>query len=190
MVDPTEFDRKTAHLRFVRGWDLASSTKETAKDDPDFTSGCKMAVVQLATSIKGVTIPVLFIADFVRGQWEAPERNKIIVQTSIHDGDRVGIGVEAFGGYKDSFTTLKQILLGYRSVLKVNLPGDKRAKAQVLIPCFESGNVYMKKGSWNDAVIRQIRDFDGGQHDDDIDAMCVAFAMHKRQTRMGNIPGV
>jgi predicted phage terminase large subunit-like protein len=133
-----------------------------------------MFIRHLPTAHHGLTMPQVFIADYVRGQWEATERNNRIVSTAVGDGE-IMVGVEAFGGYKDAYTTIKSILAGIRHVYKSNLPGDKIAKSESLSPVMEAGNVYFRQAEWNESVINQFQNFPGGKHDDDIDSAVVAF---------------
>ena len=166
-----------AELRKKRGWDLASSEKQTQKDDPDFTVGVLGGVVQLPTAIDRIKIPVLYVEDVVRGQWEAVMRQQIIRNTAMNDPATVEVGIEAFGAYKDSFTEMENTLRGVRSVRKMQLPGDKQIKAGPLVPIFEAGNVYFRKAPWNDIFIKVLSDFPSGSHDDDADALAVMYSM-------------
>jgi len=178
------YDETPDNLRFVRGWDLASSKKEKLKSDPDFTCGVKLAVNLLPSAIEGITIPVIYIDDVVRGQWEATERNKIIVNVSVGDG-ALPIGIEAFAAYKDAYIELKEILDGIRSVEKMQLPGDKVAKADCLVPIFEAGNVHLKRAPWNESFLEIIHQFPSGAHDDDVDATDVAYNLAIKQSMPG-----
>lgn len=181
VLPPDKFDLLTRDLRFARGWDLASG-EARVKEDPDYTSGCKAAVQWVHTKQAGLDMPRLFVADYVRGRWEAMERNNRIVQTAMGDGE-ITVGVEAFGAYKDAYTTIKALLAGIRHVRKSQLPGDKVAKAEALSPIFEAGNVFFRQGPWNDAVLRQIAEFPGGAHDDDVDSLTVVYdILSERET--------
>jgi predicted phage terminase large subunit-like protein len=164
------------NLRRKRGWDLASSEKQTQKDDPDFTAGVLGGVVYVPSAMERIKIPILYVEDVVRGQWEAFQRQQIIRNTAIADG-AVEVGIEAFGAYKDAFTEMHDCLKGIRSVRKMQLPGDKQIKAGPLVPIFEAGNVYFRKAPWNDPFIKVLSDFPSGAHDDDVDALAVMFAM-------------
>jgi predicted phage terminase large subunit-like protein len=163
-------------LRFARAWDLASSKKERVKDDPDYTVGVKGAVKMQGTAVKGLEIATIYIEDVIRGQWEGMKRNEIIINTTIADGD-IPVGIEAFGPYKDAYTEIRDILSGIRAVRKAQLPGDKVAKADPLVPIFEAGNVYLKRGPWNHAFLKVLSDFPSGKHDDDPDALAVLYHM-------------
>lgn len=146
--------------RYIRAWDLASSTKERDKDDPDWTVGIKGTVT---TENK---VPHLWLVDCVAIQAEAPRRDALIQSTARADGPGCPQYVEAFGGYKDAFTTLKAILAGISVVRSSHLPGDKSAKLSPLEPMFDAGNVHLLRAPWNDPLIRQFTEFPDGAHDD------------------------
>ena len=127
----------------------------------------------------------IYIDDWVRGQWEGPERNKIIYNTAMSDGAAVRVGIEAFAGYKDAYLQLKQALMGLRSVTKCNLPGDKLSKAMTIIPTVEAGNLYFREAPWNNAVKKSLGDFPNGAHDDDSDGLAVAYDVRHKMTTQG-----
>lgn len=155
--------------RYVRAWDLASSKKERDKDDPDWTVGEKGIV----TTENGV--PHLWISDAVAIQAEAPRRDALIRATCQTDGSGTTQHVEAFGAYKDAYTTLKALLLGRSVVLASKLPGDKSAKLAPLEPLFDAGNIHLLRAPWNDQFIRQFSEFPDGAHDDFCDPAAIIF---------------
>jgi predicted phage terminase large subunit-like protein len=167
------------NLQKIRAWDLASSVKQTQKKDPDFTSGPLGGIILIPSAIPGVHIPIIYVEDWIRGQWEATQRQTIIRDAAIADGT-IKMGMEAFGAYKDAFTEMEKILSGIRTVEKKQLEGDKIVKASPMIPAFEAGNVYFRKGPWNEPVKKQLGDFPSGVHDDDVDALSVLFEMGSR----------
>lgn len=166
------------NLLWSRGWDLASTVKQTQKQDPDYTFGVKIGTQWIKSTIPGHDIPIIYIDDAVFGQWEATQRKKIIIATTIADG-YIKCGVEAYGPYKDAYVEARDTLKGIRNVIKMQLPGDKIAKASVLVPAFEAGNVYMRRAPWNDMLIKHIREFPGGAHEDGVDALVVSFELNK-----------
>jgi predicted phage terminase large subunit-like protein len=125
------------------------------------------------------------VDDAIRGQWEATQRQNIIRDTAIADGE-IDVGIEAFAAYKDAYTALAEILSGIRNVIKMQLPGDKKAKVDPLVPLFEAGNVWFKKAPWNQEVESVLADFPSGKHDDDADALAVLYGMFKQDS----LPGV
>lgn len=165
-------------IMWTRGWDLASSEKQKIKDDPDFTASIKLGVMWQANP-SGEPMPVIYIDDSTKDRMEALKRNDKIVRISKSDLASVQIGIESYGPYKDAFKTLETILWGIRSVIKVQRPGDKVTRAEVLEPIFRAGNVYMRLAPWNTTLIKDLGEFPGGAHDDSVDALVTAFALHK-----------
>jgi predicted phage terminase large subunit-like protein len=181
IVSQNEWAEKTKGWFWVRAWDVASSEAQRLGDDPDYTAGAKVSVRKINN------IPMLFIADIKYGRWEAGTRNSVISQLAEIDGDQTPIGVEGFGIGKDCYAIVRDALAGRRTVQKINLPGDKLAKACVLEPLFEQGNVYIKQADWNQEFIKQFSDFPGGAHDDLVDAVVIAYRMHGQQMVAGRI---
>lgn len=170
-------DDMPADIECTRGWDLASSQKQRMKEDPDYTVGIKLGLMKIPSNIDGIFINVIYIYDMIRGRWESTERDEIIRNTAIADGD-IEIGIEAYGPYKDAYTALAKILHGIRIVKKLQLPGDKVTKALPLEPIFQAGNIYIKKAPWNDDFLKEISEFPSGKHDDIADALVTAFETH------------
>ncbi len=171
--------------RYSRGWDLASSSKERDKDDPDWTVGAKGLVQTTTQKVDGDTIRrhALWVSDLVYCQQEAPERDALMRRTAVADGATVKQCVEAFGGYKDAFTTLKRVLRGVSVVRKSQLPGDKSAKAAPLEPVFEACEVHILRAEWNAIWLKHFSEFPDGKHDDAVDATAVMF---HDQTKTGS----
>lgn len=164
-------------LRWIRGWDLASSIKEVVKDRPDFTVGVKSAV----KFVDGR--PFLFIAHVERFQALAAERDRRIIATALQDDEGTAQRMECVGAYKDCFDYVSQGLSGKRSISKFDLPeGDKLSRASVFEAAFEAGNVYLLEGGWNRAFTDELKSFPKGMNDDQVDGM-VASAYEEIKAR-------
>ena len=161
-------DKDFPEIRYLRVWDLASTAKERNKNDPDYTVGVLGAVTKDAKGCKH-----LWIKEMIRGQWEAPERNRRIIAAANHDGSTVPVYVEAWGAYKDTFKEMQRLLSGRNIVRSSRLPGHKILKASILEPIFEAGNVHMAKAVWNDHLIQEFLAFPDGSHDDIVDAVSI-----------------
>lgn len=144
-------------LRFRRGWDVASTEKQRAKDDPDYTVGVKATCTSDAQGALHV-----WVADAKFLQAEAPERNRVILQTQAEDGPGVEIRIESVAGYKDTYTTIKNLLRGKAIVRKVGAVIDKVSKLSFLEAPFESGHVHLLRGPWNDKFLAHFRAFPKG----------------------------
>lgn len=151
-------------LAFRRGWDLASTEAQRTGPDPDYSAGIKAAFHEGA----------IYIADIQRGRWEAPERDRRIVETAAGDGSGVHVKIEAVGGYKDTMTRIREILWGKARVEGVTWDRDKVARVSVLEPAFEAGKVFLLRGEWNRAFLDEVAEFPHGRHDDQVDALGVA----------------
>jgi len=160
-----------------RGWDLASSTKERDSDDPDWTVGVRgMVKTERVTDVgPGAKRYHIWVRHIAYIQAEAPQRDALIRATAIEDGPGVAQVIEAFGGYKDAYTTLRSLLSGISVVKKSRLPGDKSAKLAPLEPSFEHGVVHIMDGPWLKDWTKQFAEFPDGTHDDFADATGVMF---------------
>lgn len=159
-------------LAWVRCWDLASSAVEVAKDDPDWSVG---ALVAVSTDSAGVE--TIHVDDVQMIRAEATRRDQLIRDTAKRDASRgVPQYIEAVAGYKDSYTTIRDVLAGVAVVHRVDLGGDKVVRAGRVEPHFESGHVRMRAGApWKAEVLRQLGEFPGGRHDDVVDAITSGY---------------
>jgi predicted phage terminase large subunit-like protein len=162
--DLVEIVDAVPELRWVRGWDLASSERERVKDDPDYNVGVKA----------GFDGSCLWIADLVRGQWGATERDKKMIECAEKDGRGVQVRIETVGGYKDTYDRMKHLLAGKAIVRSTQPRGDKVAEASILEPFFEAGRVKILRAPWNAAFIAEVCAFPKGKHDDQVDGFKIA----------------
>ena len=155
-------------LSWRRGWDLASSEKERMKDDPDYTVGTLAAFDSKTRR--------LYIRDVVRGQWSALKRDSRMEETAQLDAASgcARVNIEAVGGYVDTFNRVRANLRGTAVVRKVTPMVDKVARASVLEPLFEAGNVYAVKSRWKQDWESELLAFPSGKHDDQVDSLVVA----------------
>jgi predicted phage terminase large subunit-like protein len=160
-------------VRYIRFWDLASTEKQTIKDDPDFTVGALVAVTYEQRD--AMHVPHVWIKDVVFGQWSTTKRDEIIRTTAATDGAEVRIIVEAVGGYKDAVETLQRVLRGLRTVERAYVSKDKVVRAAPLEPICEAGHIHLLKAPWNSFLDKHFREFPWGAHDDAVDAISGAF---------------
>lgn len=182
--------------RDVRGWDLASSSDERDPDNPDWTVGVRGQVTEqrldspedVARLGKCAVRRSVWIRSIVACKQEAPARDRLMRQTAIDDGPSVSQHVEAFGAYKDAYTTMRAALRGVTTVHASRLPGDKAAKSADLEPCFEAGLVHVYRPGclrWIPEWKRHFEEFPNGAHDDFVDATAVMF--HASATGQGHV---
>lgn len=164
-----------AGLRWLRGWDIAATSQERSKQDPDWTVGAKIAVQDNR----------LYISDIVRGRWSTLKRNEIIKQTALADkADTAAQIIEVVALGVDVYHTIKAMLRDSGIVVRKFVPkGDKVARGSCLEPVFELGNVVLKNAPWNQTFLNEARSFPMGKHDDQIDGVITAAHGELNRTR-------
>lgn len=149
----------------VRYWDKAGT-----QGGGCYTAG---ALVGLP---KDQNDPNCYILDMVRGQWAAPQREKMIKATAASDGKDVAVWVEqepGSGGKESASSTIRN-LRGFNC--RADLPtGDKVTRAEPYSVQVEAGHVRLFRGSWNQAFIDEHKTFPRGKYKDQIDATSAAF---------------
>ena len=144
--------------RYGRYWDKAGA----APGKGDWTVGALLA------HLDGVT----YIADIVRGQWQANERNAKIRETAELDRQRYGrvpIWIEQPPGLgKESTDAVIALLQGF-VVAADPARGDKTERAEPFASQWQAGNVRLIRGNWNKAYLDELRAFPNGKHDDQVD---------------------
>jgi len=163
------------NIRWVRGWDLASTA-----NDGDYTAGGRLGVTEDGRYI---------IANVVRGQYGADERDRILRNTAQKDGVKTKVSIPQDPGQAGKSQTLylTRQLAGF-SVSASPESGDKVTRAEPFAAQVNIGNVMvLDDGTWDtDALISEMRMFPNGQHDDQIDCLSRAFS-ELLDTRTGMI---
>ena len=150
---------------WLRGWDLASTKKEVATDDPDSTVGTKAAYVD----------GCILVDDVIRGQWRGTTRNEIIKGAADGDGRGTKVYIEVVAGYTDTYDLIKTAL-GSGFIVRKFVPAtDKVARAAYIEPVFEAEKVYIKRAEWNDGWVDEFSRFPEGTHDDRVDSLITAL---------------
>lgn len=162
------------NLRWVRVWDLAHTAKQRSGDDPDYTSGTKLAFER----VPGDPVPHLWVANVFRTRDDAPARDQKIKAIAEQDGTYTRQAVESSLDAKDSFLYLRNAMPSI-SWNKINaLKGDKATRATPLEPIFEApGHVHVLRGTWNDQWLDELMRFDGlgKEHDDQVDNLSAGY---------------
>ena len=145
-----------------RGWDKAST-----EGGGDYTAGVRVS--------KGKD-GVFYIEDVCRGQWDTAKRDRMIRYIAEIDGlnCRVIGEQEPGSGGKDSAQAFVKLLGGF-SVLTEKTSGSKELRADPLSAQINAGNFRIVRGDWNAEFVEEMRQFPRGRHDDQVDALSLAF---------------
>jgi len=148
-----------------RGWDLACTTKTTS----DYTVGVLIGI----TAEQDV-----YILDVVRGRWEWPAAERVIIQTALLDGPQAQVCIESVAFQLAAIQKLHEVReLGNHVISEVKVERDKLSHALPVASKAQAGKVYLLRGAWNSAYLDEVCTFcgDGKGHDDQVDGTTVAY---------------
>jgi predicted phage terminase large subunit-like protein len=154
----------------VRAWNLASSTKSSA----DYTVGIKL--VQVFNH--GSPFSEFWIVTDVQRIRGAPEEVPRLVR-GVAEADRAGVTIwlpqdPAQAGADQAESYIK-LLSGY-AVHAERVSGDKVTRADAAAAQANIGRIGMLRAAWNAAFIEELAAFPRGVHDDQVDALSLAFS--------------
>jgi predicted phage terminase large subunit-like protein len=149
--------------QIVMSWDIALSEAETG----DYSAG----VVLLN---RGETFYVL---EVVRGRFPFPQLiNKIVDMCTRYRG---ALLIEDSPISKGLIQALKNKNI---NVVPVTPDKDKRSRVITQIDLFEGGSIFIHdRAEWREIFIRELLDFPGGRHDDQVDALVQGLAYQRGQ---------
>lgn len=166
--------------RTIRYWDRAATEPSETNTDPDWTAGCRMKIMPNGE---------IYIEHMEHFQ-ASPAKNEINIRnTAEQDGKIVAIGLEqepGSSGKSEVDNYVRNVLKGF------NVRVDKKriSKITAALPLSAqvgNGNVYILRGSWNDAFLTEMENFsEDCNHDDQVDAATGAYNMliSKKQAPM------
>jgi predicted phage terminase large subunit-like protein len=156
-----------------RFWDFASTAKELAKDDPDFTAGVKIRQVD----------GVYYVTDVYAEQVGPTEAETQLVNVTKQDmaaaretGTRYMVRWEMEpGAAAVRYSRLLVGMVAGADAQGVRSSSDKLVRAKPLGSQALAGNVKLLRGRWNEAFLRHMHGQPDLPHDDIMDATAGAF---------------
>jgi predicted phage terminase large subunit-like protein len=159
------------HIKgILRYWDRAGTLPSDVTPDPDYTAGCLMAIDDQDRII---------IFNMKHDRLEPHDVELLIKRTAKSDGVSVSVWLE-----RDPGSAGKQEVAYYiRNLAGYDVHARQKRTSKLtywrpLAAQAKAGNVYLVRGSWNDAFIGELAAVtDGTQkgHDDQADAASGAF---------------
>jgi predicted phage terminase large subunit-like protein len=152
--------------RWVRGYDLAVSTKTSA----DYTASFRCAIDNDGN---------LFIADGFRERIEYPEQRRYVVgRMTSEKNTEHGIEKALHGqAFVQDLRQMRQV----RGVpfKAVRVESDKYTRALAWANMAEEGKVYLVQGAWINTFLEEVCRFTGrgDTHDDQVDAVSLAVGL-------------
>jgi len=157
-------ERPPEGLQWHRGYDLAVSTKTTA----DYTASFRCAVDAQGN---------IYIADGFRARIEFPEQRRYAIERMQNERDTVH-GVEsALHGQALVQDILREARLMRVVLRSIKADKDKVTRALGWAAKAEAGKVILVRGPWIEEFIEEVCGFPSATHDDQVDAVSLAFRM-------------
>jgi len=149
-------------VQWCRGWDFASTT------DGDWTVGVKLGRLGDGRWI---------VADVVRERYLTDKRDALLRNTAAADGTGVRVSIPQDPGQagKSLVLYMTRQLAGF-SVHFSPETGDKISRSEPVESQVNVGNVMLLRATWNKPYVEELRSFDSGTYDDQVDATSRAFA--------------
>lgn len=160
-------ERAPEGLRWVRGYDLAVSTKTTA----DYTASFRCAFDDEGN---------LYIADGFRRRIEYPDQRRYVLER-MRIEKNTSHGIEKALHGQALVQDLRRDSRGLGSAIHaIGVDADKVTRALTWSGLAEAGKVILIQASWIDEFVQEACSFPDGEHDDQIDAVSLAVRMLKQ----------
>lgn len=167
-------------MRWMRFWDLATSSKSVA----DYTAGVQGALGPAPGAPDNWQddrakwpLDYFYLRDMVFGQWEWPRAREKIKTTA--ELERVLVGVEAVSGFKTGYANLREVMSADVAMQDFGADKDKLTRALPWIAMTEARKTVLVAGDWIPSFKQQVEAFPTGANDDMVDAVSGVWNMLK-----------
>lgn len=153
----------SSKLKGMRMWDLAAT-----QDGGDYMCGAKCFYDKETENF--------YIANIKRDQLSPEKVEQAVRDCAEGDGDlKIGIEQEPGSSGKALVNHYQRNVVPEWKVVPVPATTKKVIRAQPFLAAAEAGHVYMLKGPWNSAFLKELEDFPTGQNDDQVDTVSAAY---------------
>lgn len=163
-------DRAPDGLRWIRGYDLAISTKTSA----DFTASARCAMDRNGN---------IYIADVFRARLEYPDQRKFVVDRLINERDTEHCIEDALHAKAFIQDLRREPSLARHAIRLVSVTTDKFTRALAWANRAEEGKIILVRGPWLGPFLDEVCSFPNSAHDDQTDAVSLAIQMIDRRKR-------
>jgi predicted phage terminase large subunit-like protein len=156
------------NLRWVRAYDLAASTRDSA----DFTASVACAVDPATGRV------------YLRNGWRMRaswfDVRRVLIETMQAERDALHVIEQALHGLAATQDLVREPALHGVAVRSQNVDKDKYSRALPLAARAEQGLLCLVRGAWVDDWLDEATRFPGAAHDDYVDAATLAYAAAAR----------
>jgi predicted phage terminase large subunit-like protein len=162
-----EPDRIPEIVQQVRAWDLASSPKG------DYTVGILLGRYLEPTHFEDRFI----VLDVIRFRGAPEEVRETVRATANRDGyaTRIWLPRDPAQAGQDQVDSYIRMLSGF-AVDGERMSGSKEVRADAAANQTNIGRIAIVRAAWNQAFIEELASFPSGVHDDQVDALSLAFS--------------
>jgi predicted phage terminase large subunit-like protein len=156
----------------IRAWDLASTAHG------DFTVGLKLVRCLGADHSDG-----LFITDVRRIRAGPEDVERLVMAVAEADGSMCKIALPQDPGQAgvSQIMHFTKLLTG-RALISERMSGSKETRAYAVAAQANVGRIGMLRAQWNAALVEELASFPSGLHDDQVDALSLAFSVMQPST--------
>jgi predicted phage terminase large subunit-like protein len=150
----------------IRAWDLAATA-----GGGDSTVGLKLIRCLNADHSDG-----LVIADVRRIRGGPEEVERLVLAVAEADGPMTKIALPQDPGQAglSQIAHFTKLLMG-RALISERMTGNKEVRARAAAAQCNVGRIAMLRAPWNAALVEELASFPTGLHDDQVDALSLAF---------------
>jgi predicted phage terminase large subunit-like protein len=162
----------------VRYWDLAATPASRAKNETAWTAGVRLAKLHDGRYL---------VEDIVRGRWSPGDVEKTIKATGAADPKGTRLVIERDPGQAGNFQGFHYVReLDGHDVHAVAPIMDKVGRAKPISAQAEGENVWLCRGKWNEAFLREAESFPEGVKDQ-IDSLSGGYHQIYRFGSVGSV---